>query len=616
MLSGRRPSSDEVCGMKALVYHGNKDLRLETVPDPTPGPGDILLRIDYCGICATDIEEYLYGPVFIFGDEPNPITGKKVPLITGHEITGTVDQTGQGVSNVGVGDRVALNTVLTCGDCWWCRNGAEVQCPAMAVAGFALDGGLAEYMVWPASEAIPLPDSVSSEEAALVEPASVAVQAVRRSRMAPGESVAVLGVGAVGMLAMQAAKAMGGRVFAIDRRESSLEMAGRLGADAVIDAADDVEEALRGLTGGTGPDVVIDAAGGEETPAQAVRWVRSGGRALLVAIYASTPAFDFNDIVGTAKEIIGSIAYQRRDVEQVVGLLDSDQLQTAPPHLRQDRPRRGHRQGLRPHAGTREGRGPHPRIPLRLARCRRGASGSFAHPSLFGSPTPARDRGTNWRRATGRRSRRDWLSQPPHICVKLDTNPRIVLDLHVRDAGSMAATVVGMHINVSQLMREPSGSSRSVRIDDTVAVALGSDRSRVHGTVGLLRTDRGVWVSASLRSQVSCSCSRCLDEIEQPLELSIDEEFLPIGDSGAHAADVEANYIREDHILDLTETVRQYIGISAPMKPVCSSACLGLCPKCGANLNETRCICGRTDIDSRWAALLELAPAQESPKGV
>ena len=100
--------------MKALVYHGNKDLRLEEIPEPQPGPGEVKLRIDHCGICATDIEEYLYGPNFIAHGSPNPITGRTLPLVTGHEITGTVVQTGDGVSNVGPGDRVALNTVLTC----------------------------------------------------------------------------------------------------------------------------------------------------------------------------------------------------------------------------------------------------------------------------------------------------------------------------------------------------------------------------------------------------------------------------------------------------------------------------------------------------------------------
>lgn len=104
--------------MKALVYHGNKDLRLEEVPEPQALPGHVKLVVDYCGICATDIEEYLYGPVFISADSPNPVTGKKMPLITGHEITGTVLETAIGVSNVSEGDRVALNGVLTCGDCY------------------------------------------------------------------------------------------------------------------------------------------------------------------------------------------------------------------------------------------------------------------------------------------------------------------------------------------------------------------------------------------------------------------------------------------------------------------------------------------------------------------
>ncbi|MDP3063320.1 MAG: alcohol dehydrogenase catalytic domain-containing protein, partial [Chloroflexota bacterium] len=109
--------------MKALVYHGNKDLRVEDVPEPSPAPGQVKLRVDYCGICATDVEEYLYGPVFIFGETPNPITGKKMPIITGHEVTGAVVEVGSGVSNVRVGQRAVLYGVLTCGKCWWCTHG-------------------------------------------------------------------------------------------------------------------------------------------------------------------------------------------------------------------------------------------------------------------------------------------------------------------------------------------------------------------------------------------------------------------------------------------------------------------------------------------------------------
>ena len=317
--------------MKALVYHGNRDLRLESVPDPRPSDGEVRLRIDYCGICATDIEEYLYGPKFITAESPHPLTGKKMPLITGHEITGTVAEVGEEVSGLRPGDRAVLNGILTCGKCRWCAKGLENQCPSMAGVGFARDGGLAEEMVWPASHVIRLPDGVSSEQAALVEPAAVAVHAVRRSRLQAGEHIAVLGAGTIGLLTMQAAKAMGARVVAVDRRRMSLKMAEELGADATVDAdAEDVAQALSDLTGGVGPDVVIDAAGGRETPAQAVQWVGRGGRVVLVAIYTERPEFDFNSIVSAEVELTGSLGYQRRDVEEVVGLISAGAVKTSP----------------------------------------------------------------------------------------------------------------------------------------------------------------------------------------------------------------------------------------------------------------------------------------------
>ena len=316
--------------MRALVYHGNQDLRLETVPDPVPGPAEVRLRIDYCGICATDIEEYVYGPKFISA-EPSPITGKGMPLVVGHEMTGTVFETGGDVTGVAVGDRVVLNGCLTCGECGPCKSGADVQCSSMAGVGFAIDGGLAEQMVWKASQVVKLPANVSSEEAALAEPSSVAMRAVRRSRLREGERVAVLGVGTVGMMAMQEAKALGAQVFAVDRRRMSLDLAVRLGADAAIDSdTQDVGEALRGLTDGDGPDVVIDAAGGADTPALAAQWVRPGGRVLLVAIYTARTEIDFNCVMGRETEVIGSLGYQQRDVEQVVSMISSGAIRTAP----------------------------------------------------------------------------------------------------------------------------------------------------------------------------------------------------------------------------------------------------------------------------------------------
>ncbi|MDA0770237.1 MAG: zinc-binding dehydrogenase [Chloroflexi bacterium] len=317
--------------MKALVYHGNRDLRLESVPDPRVGNDEVKIHVDYCGICATDVEEYLYGPVFISGDKPNPLTGKKIPIISGHEITGSIQDVGRDVHTLAVGDRVIINGVLTCKTCFWCLRGETTQCPSMAAVGFNIDGGLADFISWPASHVIRLPYNVSSEQAALAEPSAVALHAVRRSRLQLGETTAILGVGTVGLLAMQAAKAIGGKVFAVDKRKMSLDLAKSLGADAVINSDEtNAGQALLDLTRGVGPDVVIDAAGGKETPGLAIKWARRGGRVVLVAIYTHKPEFNFNDVVSTEVEVLGSMAYQQRDVEEVVRMLANDTLKTLP----------------------------------------------------------------------------------------------------------------------------------------------------------------------------------------------------------------------------------------------------------------------------------------------
>ena len=305
--------------MKALVYHGNRDLRVQEWPDPNPGPGEALLRVDYCGICATDIEEYLYGPEFIAGEEPNPVTGKKMPMVTGHEITATVIEVNAPNAAVAPGDRVVINGVLTCGACYWCTSGEPTQCPWMAAVGFGIDGGLAERLVWRSDQLVKIPGDLSSEEAALTEPTSVAIHAVNRSGAGPGDSVVVLGVGTVGLLAMQAAKAFGATVYAVDTRQMSLDLAGELGADQTLDASGgDAAETIASLTGGVGADIVIDAAGAESVPEQAVRMVRRGGLVVVVAIYTSTPRFDFNSLVSTEVSITGSLAYTQADVEDAV----------------------------------------------------------------------------------------------------------------------------------------------------------------------------------------------------------------------------------------------------------------------------------------------------------
>ncbi len=318
--------------MQAIVYHDNKDLRFEDIPEPSPGPGEVKLRITGTSICATDIEEWQFGPLWVQHGSPNPLTGKQTPLVLGHETAGTVAELGEGVDNVAVGDRVAINTVLTCGTCFWCQKGQQSVCPSMAVAGFMADGGLADFMVWPAAKLVPMPDNISDAEGPLLEPATVAVHGVRRSGVKPGDNVAIVGCGTVGLLTLQAFKAAGARVIALDLRDQSLKLARELGADETISSADENTAAakLLELTGGIGPDIVVETAGAKETPRMAIEWTRRGGTTLLLGIYSTTPEIDFNNLVGPEITVIGSVATSPGDLEAAVELVRTGKINVKP----------------------------------------------------------------------------------------------------------------------------------------------------------------------------------------------------------------------------------------------------------------------------------------------
>ena len=327
--------------MQAIVYHGNKDIRLDDIPEPVPGPGEVKLRVTNASICATDIEEWQYGPLWVQHGSPNKLTGRQTPLVLGHEISGHIvelGELGQGVNavdtvgSVEIGDRVVVNNVRTCGTCFWCTRGEQAVCPNMAVAGLMADGGLQEFMTWPADHVIVLPDNISDEEAPLIEPATVGVHGVRRSGVKAGDTVAVIGCGTVGQLTLQAFKAAGARVIAIDVRDRSLELATELGADAVINSSDEQNAAsqLLELTNGIGPDIVAETAGAKETPRMAIEWTRRGGTTLLIGIYSTTPEIDFNSVVGREITVIGSVAMSPGDMEATVELMAQGKINVKP----------------------------------------------------------------------------------------------------------------------------------------------------------------------------------------------------------------------------------------------------------------------------------------------
>ena len=179
-------------------------------PDPEPrARASVLLRVSWCGICGTDVEEYRDGPVVIPVDGPNPLTGQCAPVTLGHEFAGEVVEVGAEVRGLAVGDRVVPDICLFCGECHYCRRHEYALCLDWAAIGLHGDGGLAEYVRVPARQCVRLPDAISDEEAALIETIEVAVRAIRHAGVRLGDSVAIVGDGAVGLITLQVARAAG-----------------------------------------------------------------------------------------------------------------------------------------------------------------------------------------------------------------------------------------------------------------------------------------------------------------------------------------------------------------------------------------------------------------------
>jgi (R,R)-butanediol dehydrogenase / meso-butanediol dehydrogenase / diacetyl reductase len=309
--------------MLAVRWHARGDVRVEEVPPPgPPGPGDVQLAVSWCGICGTDMEEWLSGPVFI-PVEPHPITGAQAPLVLGHEFAGSVTAVGDGVTGLRPGQRVAVDTIVCCGRCRWCRRGEVSRCPDLGALGLHGDGGLAPLCNAPARMCLPVPDAVADDEAALAEPLAVAVRALRRGGLAPGERVAVVGAGAVGLMAVQTAVAFGAdRVAVVEPLAERRALAIRLGADRAVPP----EEAAS-----LEADVAVECAGTPDGVLTALAALGTGGRAVLLGIITEAVPIAPMDLVRGEKTLIGSLSHVwDEDFRIALGLLGRGAVAAAP----------------------------------------------------------------------------------------------------------------------------------------------------------------------------------------------------------------------------------------------------------------------------------------------
>jgi (R,R)-butanediol dehydrogenase / meso-butanediol dehydrogenase / diacetyl reductase len=321
--------------MKAARFHGRGDIRVEDVPDPQVRPGQVEVSVDWCGICGTDLHEFLEGPIFIpQKGAPHPITGAELPVVMGHEFAGVVSAVGAGVTDVREGDRVAVEPYYVCGDCVACAEGRYNICRKLGFVGLSgQDGGFAERCVVDERWVHPLGD-LPTDIGALVEPLAVGYHAVRLSGLRPGGTAAVFGAGPIGLVTTAALKAAGaGKVVVVEPAAARKAKAAGAGADEVLDpTGGDVPDAIRDLTAGAGADVAFECAGVDAVLAAAIGSVRPGGTVVNVAIWGHVPQVAMNDLVMSEVTVLGSLAYCGDHADTIAllrdGKVDAEQFVT------------------------------------------------------------------------------------------------------------------------------------------------------------------------------------------------------------------------------------------------------------------------------------------------
>lgn len=295
----------------AVVTAFTAPLEIQEIPVPEPGPDEVLVRIEASGLCHTDIHA-------AHGDWPVKPTP---PFVPGHEGVGRNQKLGPDVTARTLGQRVAIAWLgSACGECRYCISGWETLCEQQANSGYSVNGAFAEYAVVPAAFATPVPDSVSSVDAAPLTCAGVTTyKAIKVANVAPAETVAVFGIGGLGHLALQYARIAGAFVIAVDVEDHKLELATRLGADHVVNAArEDPVEAIRRLGGA---DVAVALAASSASFDQAFASLRRGGRLVCVALPAEgTIQLPIFDTVLKGISVIGSIVGTRNDLADVFAL--------------------------------------------------------------------------------------------------------------------------------------------------------------------------------------------------------------------------------------------------------------------------------------------------------
>lgn len=312
--------------MKAARWYAAKDIRVEETIVPSPDNNQVKIAVKFTGICGSDLHEYTHGPQLIPVGKPYSLNGHQGTTTLGHEFSGVVEEVGKGVKNIKKGDRVTVEPIFRNPESPFIASGEYNLSEPLGFVGLTSNGGFAKYVVVEDYMVHKMPDSMTFEQGAIVEPAAVAAYAIQRSGMKMGNSILIAGAGPIGMLTIQVALATGAsQIFVTDLSENRLKKAKEIGATHTFDARDkDISEKIKKMTG-NGVDIFIDAAGAQASFDTGINSLRNGGTAVLVALFGKKVTHDALNQTLRELTIIGTAAY-RNIFPEVIALISSGKL--------------------------------------------------------------------------------------------------------------------------------------------------------------------------------------------------------------------------------------------------------------------------------------------------
>ena len=315
--------------MRAARWHGAKDIRLEELDQPVPGKDEVKVQVKACGICGTDLHDYVAGPQVIPVDEPHYLTGDKAPIIMGHEFSGQIVQIGAEVKGWSEGDRVSIMPLLSCGKCYYCVRGLNHLCKHFGCTGLQWKwGGFAEYCLAKEYQLNMIPDNVSYELGAVIEPAALAVYAIDQGQVKLGDSVFIAGGGPTAVLTLMAAQAAGASsIYMSEVAPGRLERLMQFGATEVFNPTKyNIVEKIMNLTNEIGTDITIDCTGIESAINECLQIVRKRGTHIQSGLSIKNTSINTFDLAFKDITMRGLWCYHIYDFPKILALLSADKF--------------------------------------------------------------------------------------------------------------------------------------------------------------------------------------------------------------------------------------------------------------------------------------------------